>query len=291
VKNQLDLMNQELLAHFNLSQFADLITRFERPAVGFNLSEPPGGFTGRSKLGGRPLLPANFVWPRSKKRALDYLLQVDLAELARFAPSGVLPSSGLLTFFYDLENQPWGYDPAELDGFRVEFVEGNSLLPHELPSMVNALREHNLLFHQAMTLPQFGSRVYDELNRESGMSNDDADRYFDFLVAYESRYYPAGGVCHAHRLLGHSANIQGDMQLEAQLVTNGLYCGDPSGYHDPRAKELESGADDWILLLQLDSDDDADLMWGDAGMLYYWIRSTDLAALRFDRTWMTLQCC
>jgi hypothetical protein len=35
----------------------------------------------------------------------------------------------------------------------------------------------------------------------------------------------------AHRILGHSTNIQGDMQLEAQLVTNGLYCGDPSGYN------------------------------------------------------------
>jgi len=286
-----DVMNQELLYHFKLSQFTDFMSRFEKPAIGFSLTQTVGEFASRSKLGGRPLLTENFVWPRSKKRVLDFVLQIDLAELARFTPSDDLPSSGLLTFFYDLENQPWGYDPAELDGFRVEFVDENSLVPHELPSMDHALREHTLLFHQAMTLPQFGSRAYDELNRESGMSNNEADRYFDFLAAYESRYYPAGKVASAHRLFGHAANIQGDMQLEAQLVTNGLYCGDPSGYHDPRAKELESGADDWVLLLQLDSDDHADLMWGDAGMLYYWIRSADLAALRFDRTWMTLQCC
>ena len=283
-------MNQEMLAHFNLSQFADTMTSFEKPAIGFSLTQTASRFSSRSKLGGRPLLPENYVWPRNNKRALDFLLQVDLAELASFAPSGVLPSSGLLTFFYDLEDQPWGYDPAELDGFRVELVEGNSLVPHELPSMDQALGEHTLQFHQAMTLPQFGSRAYDELNRKSPMSNDDADRYFDFREAYESQYRPAGTASSAHRLLGHSANIQGDMQLEAQLVTNGLYCGDLSGYHDPRAKELESGADDWVLLLQFDSDDKADLMWGDVGMLYYWIRSTDLAALRFDRTWMALQC-
>ena len=284
-------MNQELLAHFDLDQFADVITPFEKPAIGFSLTQPVGELTSRSKLGGRPLLPENFVWPRSKKRALEFVLQVDLAELARFARSGVLPSYGLLTFFYDLEDQPWGYDPAELEGFRVEFVEGNSLVPHELPSVDHGLSKHTLVFHQTMTLPQFGSRAYDELNRESGMSSNDADRYFDFLAAYESRYYPAGTVASAHRLLGHSANIQGDMQLEAQLVTNGLYCGDPSGYHDSRPKELESGADDWVLLLQLDSDDHADLMWGDAGMLYYWILFSDLAALRFDRTRMTLQSC
>ncbi len=81
-----------------------------------------------------------------------------------------------------------------------------------------------------------------------------------------------------------------DMQLEAQLVMNGLYCGNSSGYQDPRRKQLEDGADDWVLLLQLDSDDTGGFMWGDLGMLYYWIRSGDLAERRFDRVWMTLQC-
>jgi len=80
------------------------------------------------------------------------------------------------------------------------------------------------------------------------------------------------------------------MQLEAQLVSNGLYCGDASGYNNPRAKALAAGATDWVLLLQLDSDDAAKIMWGDAGMLYFWIRRDDLAARRFDRTWFTLQC-
>lgn len=267
------------------------MARFQKPAVGFTLSRTSGEDTSRSRCGGRPLLPADFVWPRSKERVLDFIVQVDLTELAEFAPPGVLPSSGLLTFFYDLENQPWGFDPAELDGFHVELIAENSLVTHQLPSPDHALSENALIFNAAVTLPHFGSRDYDKLVRESRMTDSEADRYFDFLVALESRSYPTGGVCYAHRLLGHSANIQGDMQLEAQLVTNGLYCGDLSGYNDPRAKGLESGADDWVLLLQLDSDDQANLMWGDAGMLYYWIRSEDLAASRFDRTWMTLQCC
>ena len=42
-----------------------------------------------------------------------------------------------------------------------------------------------------------------------------------------------------------TANVQGDMQLEAQLVMNGLYCGDPSGYHDPRAAKLEKTCEEW----------------------------------------------
>src|SRR5262249_47327110 len=94
-----------------------------------------------------------------------------------------------------------------------------------------------------------------------------------------------------HHLGGHSDNVQGDMQLEAQLVMNGLYCGDPSGYNDPRAAELEPSCEDWSLLLQLDSDDDAGFMWGDCGMLYYWGRSVDIARGDFTKAWMTLQCC
>ena len=81
------------------------------------------------------------------------------------------------------------------------------------------------------------------------------------------------------------------MQLEAQLVMNGLYCGNESGYNDPRAAELERFCEDWSLLLQLDSEDDAGFMWGDCGMLYYWARSADIARPDFTKAWMTLQCC
>jgi uncharacterized protein YwqG len=61
-------------------------------------------------------------------------------------------------------------------------------------------------------------------------------------------------------------------------------------YHDPKAKELESGRNDWILLLQLDSDDDTGMMWGDVGMLYFWIRKSDLIIHDFSNVWMILQC-
>ncbi|HKQ31389.1 MAG TPA: YwqG family protein, partial [Burkholderiales bacterium] len=89
-----------------------------------------------------------------------------------------------------------------------------------------------------------------------------------------------------HRFGGYSENLQGDMQLEAELVTHGLYCGDETGYNDPRAKTLAATCEQWALLLQLDSNDAAGVMWGDMGMLYYWIRSADLAARDFSKSWM-----
>jgi uncharacterized protein YwqG len=61
---------------------------------------------------------------------------------------------------------------------------------------------------------------------------------------------------------------------------------DGAGYGDPRVKKLEAGKSEWMLLLQIDSDDDAKMMWGDTGMLYFWIRKNDLKKLRFDHVWL-----
>ncbi len=90
---------------------------------------------------------------------------------------------------------------------------------------------------------------------------------------------------------GYCDPVQGaDMDLECQLVSNGLYCGDETGYKGKRFKELKAGRVEWTLLLQIDSDDDVDMMWEDCGILYFWIRESDLKAKNFDKVWMILQC-
>ena len=85
--------------------------------------------------------------------------------------------------------------------------------------------------------------------------------------------------------------VQNPMQLECQLASSGIYVGGAAGWRDPRVPQLTGGAAEWMLLLQVDTDDEAGWMWGDVGTLYYWIRRPDLAAGRFDRIWMIFQCC
>jgi primosomal protein N' len=46
----------------------------------------------------------------------------------------------------------------------------------------------------------------------------------------------------------------------------------------------------WTLLIQLDSNDDLDWHWTDAGSLYFWLPADDLASGRFDRVWTVLKC-
>jgi uncharacterized protein YwqG len=292
----------QLLEEYGLRGRTSELRRHALPAIAFSITEER---TTRSSFGGAPLVPSGFEWPsytpaprrylpavlerlgiaappEPVSRELDFLLQIDLRELRQHEVTSELPQSGMLSFFYDCGNQPWGYDPAHQDGFRVVLFEGDNLVARAAPT--GQLESRGVKFWRAETLPHVGSRSYEDLVKALDVSG----AYCDFLRDFERQTYGREGGF--HRLLGHSANIQGDMQLEAQLVSNGLYCGDASGYSDPRAKALEAGASDWVLLLQLDSDDGARIMWGDAGMLYFWIRRQDLAARRFDRTWLTLQC-
>ncbi len=281
----------DLMATAGLTRISSQVREAARPAVGMSLhARTTGAPITASKLGGRPALPRDFEWPTNKGRPLDFLLQVNLADLHKLDAQHLLPASGLLTFFYDLKEQPWGYDPADLNGFRVAYTpDPDDLELRGVPDEEFALPECSVAFHSMLTLPHFGSRAADSLLSAAQLNDEETDSYFELPSQIESLYAPSEGGGN-HHLLGHSANIQGDMQLEAQLVTNGLYCGDPSGYEDPRCETLEAGADAWHLLLQLDSDDNVDIMWGDCGMLYYWIREEDLAHRRFENVWVTLQC-
>ena len=80
------------------------------------------------------------------------------------------------------------------------------------------------------------------------------------------------------------------MQLECPLVSQILYCGDETGYAHQRAAELAEGASEWHLLLQVDRDDDAEMMGGDAGLIYYWIHREALAQRNRQQIRLVLQC-
>jgi uncharacterized protein YwqG len=57
----------------------------------------------------------------------------------------------------------------------------------------------------------------------------------------------------------------------------------------PRIKALKDGADEWVLLLQIDTDDALNMMWEDGGLLYFWVRRRDALRGDFSNAWMILQ--
>ncbi|MGE5194034.1 MAG: YwqG family protein, partial [Deltaproteobacteria bacterium] len=216
---------------------------------------------------------------------LTFLGQLSLRELHTAAPLQGWPSDGTLVFFYD-PSQNCGYDPEARGHCRVLYIpEHEELVPVAAPaSLPDEVKfpTRGLRFTQEWTLPP---RLAFDGGDLSIWGDEDYGTLLRQLMSASSEREPV------HRCGGHPQEIQGDMRLECQLVTNGLYCGDPSGYKDPRRAALESGAADWQLLLQIDSDEERlGWMWSDTGRVYFWIRRQDLASTDFDAAWAVLQC-
>jgi uncharacterized protein YwqG len=229
---------------------------------------------GASKLGGLPDLPPKIAWPRWKTGYLTFVAKVNLAELPA---SDSLPTVGMLSFFYDREQSAWGFAPNHKEGFRLWYFP-------EPSQLIRTVEPESFMFPCAQL----------SFERFLSLPDTSAESLTDLLLDIEGDglYYDCVEKCAGpepqHRILGLPHVIQGDMPLERQLVTNGAYAGNAGGYKDPRRKELEPGSADWTLLLQIDSDDNAKMMWGDAGVLYVWIRRQDLASRNFDKAWAIL---
>lgn len=221
--------------------------------------------------------------PRSE-RPLAFVCQLSLSELHAAAPLPGWPVQGSLAFFYD-PDEPSDYDPLCRGHCRVLYSpEDAELIPWHAP---DDLPEESLFpdcsfsFSSEWTLP------------DSVLLGDDCHTIFtdEYRELFDQLMPASLDVQPVHRCGGHPQQIQGDMRLKCQLVTNGIYCGGPSDYEDPRCIELEPGAADWQLLLQVDSDPDRlGWLWGDNGRVYFWLRRQDLAGCNFENPWAVLQC-
>jgi uncharacterized protein YwqG len=261
--------------------------------------------SGVSRFGGNPDLPRGFEWPRwmgshivrvdprtqqatrsePKDSPLHFIAQIRVADLPGDCADG-LPRSGWLCFFYDVDNQPWGFDPAERQGWRVCHFDADAAdLVRTSRPQPDAFTNHPCALHFACewTLPDWHSYTFSD---STELEDEDL---FELLAELNGPSYERGAAM--HRMLGSPQAIQGDMQLECQLASHGIYLGSGSGHETPQAKAIEVGASNWRLLLQIDSDEEnAGWMWGDAGRIYYWIREQDLRAGAFDDCWFVLQC-
>jgi uncharacterized protein YwqG len=75
-----------------------------------------------------------------------------------------------------------------------------------------------------------------------------------------------------------------------RTTANGIYTGNGEWLNHPELEAYRQSSRDWRLLLQVDSDDNSGMMWGDLGTLYFWIKDEKLRKKQFLDTWMILQC-
>ena len=106
------------LAHEHLSPAdADTFLRLARPAISLRHTQPEIDTV--SHLGGEARLAKDQDWPTRLEEPLSLIAVLDLAELAGFASDLALPRQGILNLFYDADEQPWGFDPSDVGGWRV----------------------------------------------------------------------------------------------------------------------------------------------------------------------------
>jgi uncharacterized protein YwqG len=260
---------------------AALTKHLNKPAVHLVHTDSPS----RSYFGGLPPLYDGFQWPEKGGLALSFLACIDLAEIPGEAGLDWLPQSGRLLFFYDEREMPWGFDLKHRGGWKVIYVpsdaviHGNAPIPKGLDQ--DWLRKQKwICFRPIEVPPSWGDDEIDSLN----LSEAEMDAFCDFRSAIF-------GLAAHHQMGGYADNIQtSDMQRDCELVTHGLDLGDPAAYKTSQAQELKKSKSDWLLLFQIDTDDDLEMMWGDGGMIYYWIRRQDVLKRNFDDVWLFLEC-
>jgi uncharacterized protein YwqG len=224
---------------------------------------------------------------RNTPQPYSFIAQVSFREMATVQSHGLdLPDNGALYFFYDVLSGGWGFDPTDSIGFRLIYVPD---IEHAIRAQSPEFFDEVPTFEEKFVQPvgRFEHCASQGLHFETlSLSDEDKETYeeFDYLV-------PEPNDRSGHKVMGWPHIIQNPMEEECALVTSGIYCGDAKGYKSPEAERILAQPNEWVLLLQIDSDDAVGMEWGDSGVLYLWIKKSDLRNRNFEDTWLILQCC
>lgn len=219
---------------------------------------------GSTRFGGLPDLAAGESWPTdSEGRLIPFIGQLDLSTFP--VPVGLdLPADGVLAFFYNDDDAAASLHP-EGSGATVRWFRG----PLERAADGDvALAECRLITDEIWS--------YDY--QWDDVSDDEESALEEIVDHLESGP--------AHRVGGVAIAIQHPVLFEIAAASLDCYRRSETACWD----EARQQAKDWVLLLQVDSDEDLDVEWGDAGIVSFAIRQTDLAHRRFENARVNFQC-
>lgn len=258
-------------------------------ALAISPSGSASGMPAVGYIGGKALLPADTVVPTIGNR-FEPDLRDTLSHIATFSSSALsniaprLPEGNIVLLFA-VQAQPWTYAYPDgsgklitddmdgmQDGHRVIFVpKGADRIEHE----------------GSRTFPQRDLVIVDHLTHvaiDGSHESDEAAEILNQRVREETfrELYPALTV------EGPVYAVQNPMEPSLPFTAKIV-------------RGIDTEAADWVCIAQVESLDtygpgkeqgvlDGSWMWGDVGMLYFWITKADLAEARFDRTICFLQC-
>ncbi|MGH1415124.1 MAG: DUF1963 domain-containing protein [Pelagimonas sp.] len=228
--------------------------------------------SGRNWFGGGPLLPSHMPWPRTDihRQPMHFWAQIDCATLN--GPHD-LPNSGLLLFFFDLDE--FGPDQRHNGAGKVIFVAQSDIPlmerqpPSDMPQFLHAPGEQTSKFDTRVTTNKFAAEPHmfawydmqnvdlnwDLLSNENELSAGEIATEVTQANRKETIATAAPETYGQHALLGPE-----------QEITNPTY-------------------GEGVRLMCLGSDDEMDWQFADDGVVEFWMSHADLREHRFDRAY------
>ncbi|MBW3536591.1 MAG: DUF1963 domain-containing protein [Actinobacteria bacterium] len=281
---------------------ATVVQALARPAVRLRHTAAPTA----SHLGGAAQLEPETTWPEWDGTPLSLLAVIDLTELSGFSIDITLPDEGTLNVFYDADDQcAWGMVPEDREAWRVIFVPGRGAVRRAAPPGTLEFPTIGLAPEQTLTVPGWEEPAVHSIvpprrerpashsepersSRRRGREQRDRDAYFAFLDAWiedtDAEWAPN------HQMGGWPQLQQAAIWVECDIVSRGLPLETRRQWRNSHLMGAPRNDSDWRLLLQVDTDEEAGWMWGDAGMLYYAVRESLPFPQTFEEAWMVLQC-
>ncbi|MBK8557101.1 MAG: DUF1963 domain-containing protein [Lewinellaceae bacterium] len=221
----------------------------------------------QSKIGGIPYQTTETGWPESPDGTpLIFLAQLNFAEMPALAP---FPEKGILQFFIsDDDLYGMDFDDGENpDTFRVLFYPEPVMEPRKLKKVASRT-EIDLLPHH----PEIAYPLQFRLEEEVVPMTD-----YQFYQQFGAGFFRQFG----EQEWGIANTFGRAVRAEGHKVGGYAYFTQD----DPRNPE-----DPMLLLLQIDSDEKMDLMWGDMGVGHFFIREKDLLNKDFSRVLYDWDC-
>ncbi len=249
---------------------------------------------GKSKIGGLPDLPKGIDWPYSEEdnQHMHFIAQFKLDEVAEYDKEHLLPKTGYLFFFacYSEIGKVIYFEGKEKELEKKEIPE--TLKPKE-PSFWKKIfkikpakmvyDECQVNFEKQYSIPSWDSVYADIVQKEKSIELKPVDAYSEKYLNEDVIIRKAEENVTNHHFLGYADGIQDSFQ---EIHVN----IEPDFNWENITIDQYKDFSKWILLLQLDTDPNADMMWGDAGRLYYMIQKEDLKNHKFDKIKATMDC-
>ena len=188
------LRHQENTQKVTINTINHLFTGLERLAISMNSTDKGEMIVGDSKFGGEPDVAKEFTWPTTDdNRPLSFVFQVNLKDVSTYDKKHMLPSSGMLYFFYDLEGvgneelsekhiEDWWQQHGDDNYFRLIYVDctRNDLHPFDDDGQIERIvfkNEERLIFETEKSLPDYRDVCLEKENVEEDTYQWMADIY------------------------------------------------------------------------------------------------------------------